>query len=118
MQTILGPGNTETWCYFYEKAELARQFKQWDKVAQLWSAASQRGLKPAHGLEYLAFIEASGLLGDWKTARELTQAANKTSQSMESALCPLWQALAQSAPPSTEREAALQNMNKYLECAP
>ncbi len=70
MQTILGPGNTETWCYFYEKAELARQFKQWEKVAQLWSAGWRRITitRPLSARFYAACRSARRICGVTRTS--------------------------------------------------
>ena len=38
------PGHT--WCYFYEKAELARQIQDWDQIVALGSEAAEKELRP------------------------------------------------------------------------
>jgi hypothetical protein len=118
METIFGVKQTRPWCYYFQKAELARQSANWAEIHQLWQQASQHDLRPAHGLEYLPFIEAAGRLGDWKNAQTLTRSANKITRSMNSALCPVWRTLAKEAPPAPERDTAVAAMNDYLGCAP
>lgn len=46
---IFGPEPKHTWCYYYQKADLARQQGQWDKVVKLGEEAFQNGYyDPAH----------------------------------------------------------------------
>jgi hypothetical protein len=66
---IFGERAKDTWCYFYQKADLARQFKDWGRVVELWQAAGEKHLKPHNGIEYLPFIEGFAYQGDWQAAR-------------------------------------------------
>jgi hypothetical protein len=79
-----------TWCYFYEKAELARQMGEWNKVIELGHEAGQRGLAPQEALEWLPFIEAYARTGDWKSAEATARLALKADPKVQRGLCVLW----------------------------
>jgi len=58
----------QQWCYFFQKASLARQYKNWDKILTLWQEARNKNLGPRHGLEYLPFIAAQAHSENWEEA--------------------------------------------------
>jgi hypothetical protein len=87
---IFGPEPEHGWCYFYEKAELARQFGEWEEVADLGDQAVDKKFTPAVGMEYEPFIEGYARNGDWETAYQLTQKANELTNGMDKSLCALW----------------------------
>lgn len=53
--SIFGPEPPKTWCYFFQKASLARQLKKWDKLSQLKKEVLQKNLKPKDPNEWLVF---------------------------------------------------------------
>ena len=63
-EAVFGPEPAHTWCYFYQKATLARQTENWDLVADLLTEASQKGSVPHDPVEWMPFIQASAILGD------------------------------------------------------
>ena len=96
IQTILDTDNGEgRWCYYYQKAELARQFADWDEVVELWLQSAGRGLQPEHGMDLLPFIEGHARSGDLETALTLTKRADHLSEAMNSVICSLWRGMAQ-----------------------
>jgi len=96
MKSILNIDKNDHWCFYYQKAELARQFNNWDEVTALWARSQEMGLRPRHGMEYLPFIEGFARLGDWETAIALSERADKISRSMDKVLCPFWDFLLES----------------------
>jgi hypothetical protein len=52
-ESIYGKQNRQTWCYYFEKADLARQYQQWNEVVRLWNEASSAGLRAGNGFEYI-----------------------------------------------------------------
>ena len=78
------------WCYFFEKADLARQLGNWEAVLDLEAEASSLGLEPAQGAEYVPFIEAHARTGGWPEALELSQRALMISPGLEITLCNNW----------------------------
>ncbi len=65
---IFGEEIQHSWCYFFEKADLARQKQDWQAILKLRSEAESAHLKPALGAEYLPFIEAFARTGQWEEA--------------------------------------------------
>ncbi len=90
---FMNPEPQHTWCYYFEKADLARQAGDWAQVA---SIGDQAFAIPYHAddlSEYLPFIEAYARLGRWKDARDLTSTVSGTIPLLQPELCSLWQRL-------------------------
>lgn len=117
LESILGGGATDTWCYFYEQADLARQKKDWATIVALWTEAGQKGFHPATGLEYLPFVEADARLGDWAQASELTRASVKQAPNMADLYCPLWGKLALETATSQAKDRAFRAVSGLLKCS-
>lgn len=98
MNEILEIEQPEDWCYYFQKADLARQLGDWSAITDLWNQAQLRGLTPQHGMEYLPFIEGFARQGKWGLAVALSKRANQISRSMNKALCPLWESLIEQEP--------------------
>ena len=70
---IFGSEPAHTWCYYFEKADLARQYSDWQTILKLQTEANQKGYTPTNDAEYLPFIEANVQTGNWQTAIDLSQ---------------------------------------------
>jgi hypothetical protein len=116
-QTIVSE-NRDTWCYYYQKADLARQMDDPQQVISLWQQAQAKDLRPANGFEYIPFIEAYARLGTWDQAYQLTRSANRLTQAMYFMLCPTWKELAQDTPGSPEKTEFVNKAYDALLCAP
>lgn len=79
-----------TWCYYYEKAELARQTRDWNRVAELGREASAQDFTPQDAFEWLPFIEAYARSGDLNLAGEITRRAWDEDAKVHRGLCALW----------------------------
>jgi hypothetical protein len=106
-----------TWCYYYQKIELARQQGDWTQVLDLWQQAGDGGHVPQHGYEYIAVVLA--MLHDDQMAQavNLTQQAVSRSEKTASLFCQLW---AQSAPKfvnASQFDPAWQEVQTSLSCA-
>jgi hypothetical protein len=60
------PPHNETWCYYYQQAELALQTGAWEKIVQLGEQAAQFGLSPNDRIEWAPFLQAYAFKGDEK----------------------------------------------------
>ena len=69
--TIFGSEPRHGWCYFYEKAELARQQGNWQMVDQLGEDASDQGFRPSDRIEWMPFLQAYVVLGELDQAHHL-----------------------------------------------
>jgi hypothetical protein len=61
---LFGPEPTRGWCYYYERADLARQTGGWEQVSALGAEAAQKGFAPAEPLEWIPFLQAQVILAD------------------------------------------------------
>ena len=52
------------WCFYYQKADLARQRGEWEQIPALLQEALDNGHYPEDGLEWMPFLQASAVLGD------------------------------------------------------
>jgi len=55
---LFGKENKEQWCYYYEKASLASQNKDWPETLRLYEQAYARGFYPLNNSEYIPQIQA------------------------------------------------------------
>jgi len=56
----------ETWCYYFEKADLARQKSNFLEVVFLGDEAINRGFSPRSASEWLPFLEGYAWMGKWE----------------------------------------------------
>lgn len=101
----------ETWCYYFEKADLARQVGDWDEVVALGDIAYELEDDANHPAEHTPFIEGYAMVGDWETALELTERASADNALMRPILCDLWQRI------GGENASAMTAANEILGCA-
>jgi len=52
---IFGDEPPHEWCYYFQKASLARQFKDWDQLSRLKKEVIQKNLEPQDPNEWLPF---------------------------------------------------------------
>ncbi len=115
-ESIYGKQNNQTWCYYFEKADLARQYGQWDEVVRLWQEARSAGEQADNGFEYIPFIEGYGHLEDWEQVKLLTKSAKKITAGLEPSLCTALDRLTESAPASQQRDDTIKNLKDDLKC--
>ena len=61
---LFGVGEPDlTWCYIYEKASLARQFGDWQEIANLHAQAREQDIRPYDHIEWFPFLQAYAYLG-------------------------------------------------------
>ena len=64
LEIVFGPEPVRGWCYFYEKADLARQRGDWNEVLRLGNEALDQGLAPGDSIEWMPFLQAYARTGD------------------------------------------------------
>jgi len=52
------------WCYYYQKADLARQNGNWQEIAKIEQEATKLQLSPRDAIEWMPFLQAYSVLGD------------------------------------------------------
>ena len=117
LRQLFGPQPEKDWCYYFEQADLARQYAEWDSAVELAERAAALDLTPKQGAEWIPFIEAYAHTGDWERAVGLTLEANRLTEKMETPLCRLWKQIERETDASPSREAALAEARSALGCA-
>ena len=87
---IFGTDPPHTWCYYFEKADLARQEQDWKTVLKLKAEADAHGYGPDLAAEYLPFIEAYAQTNQWEQAYQLSLIAHEIGSGSGMALCNAW----------------------------
>jgi hypothetical protein len=96
-EVVFGKEPPHQWCYYFEKADLARAGGDWAEVARLGDEAFAVPFHPNNLSEYLPFIEAYTHLGRMKEAKKLTLDSAHQMPVLRPALCALWQRVSSSA---------------------
>lgn len=115
-EQIYGGQNTKTWCYYFQKADLARQYSRWKDILKLWDEANLAKLHANNGYEYIPFIEAFGHEGNWEQVAYLTKSADKITASLEPSLCSMLERLSTGTPRSEERDNTIKKLKENLKC--
>lgn len=89
--SVFGLEPAHTWCFYFEKADLARQTDDWAQVAKLGDQAFAIPYLPDDISEYLPFVEAYARTGRWEDARDLTRKTADAMPILRPALCAIWQ---------------------------
>ena len=111
-QEIYGPEIEHTWCYFFEKADLDRQYGQWDEIVKLWNEAQSKKVRPNVPVEYVPFIQGAAHTGNWDMALEITKAANFPSDINGNFLCGIWKNLLTNPDANSDIQAKAQDLLK------
>lgn len=111
-----GPLENKGWCYYYEKAELARQFEDWQKIVNLGEDAFGFGIKYFSTEELFPFIEGYAVSGDILVAQELTDEVLAASRTFRPQLCQIWERTALRIEGDLERLEVVQRTVEELNC--
>lgn len=87
---VFGSEPKHRWCYYYQKAELARQNQNWPEIVQLGKESIGVGYHPEDSAEYLPFIEGYTQSALWDDALQLTRSALYEAPSARPGLCAVW----------------------------
>ena len=106
-----------TWCYYYAKAELARQGEAWDQVVDLIAEAQSRGYRPEDPFEWLTLIEAQALTGDLAAAQQLSMDVFKEDKGIRKGLCQVWKRVQVAGPARSDRAESVTGVLAEFQCA-
>lgn len=113
---IFGDEPSHTWCYFYQKADLARQMGDWERVVELADHALASGYKPSNPHERLPFIEAYAHVGNWPEALRQTRKAYEKNARYATQLCYLWGRIDQDLEVPPEFGEELDGLYQQMQC--
>jgi hypothetical protein len=69
-ELVFGAEPPHGWCYYYQRASLARQQGNWEVIPMLHKEALQQGHYPNDSVEWLPFLQAYTALGNMDKLRE------------------------------------------------
>ena len=85
---IFGSEPARTWCYYFEKANLARQYSDWQTIIKLQPKQTKKGYTPANNARRSAVHEAR--TGNWQTAIELSQETIQSNDKLKDLVYDNW----------------------------
>jgi len=116
MPEVYGPEPEHDFCYYFEKADLARQFRDWDSVVKFAETALTLE-HPYNPAEQFVFIEGYAHAGEWNRAVELSEQANAVSEELVGPmLCRLWKRIGAETTEGEARSVALEKIQKFIAC--
>ena len=113
---IYGSEPNHGWCYYFQKADLARQLGDWDEVQLLGEIAFQLDDQPNDPAERFPFIEAYAHRGLWIEAVDMSEQSAAVSPVIHPAICRLWDRIERETQDSEEKSSAIQRVIKPLQC--
>jgi hypothetical protein len=117
-EVVFGEEPEHNWCFYYEKAELARQFEDWAEVVRLGDQAFSK-LEPSgliDGYELLPFIEGYALTGDFAKASKLSKLALHAEIKPGTGVCQVWERVQAQGPEGSEAKLVAEEMLNELSC--
>lgn len=110
------PEKSDTWCYYYQKADLAQQFKDWQVIESLWVESQQVTDPMNSGVELVPFIDGFVHLGKYQQAVEITERAMQYGNNMYPYLCNIWETGIVGKELSLADIYLLKSLSSELEC--
>ena len=119
MPGVYTPEPGHAWCYYFEKADLARQFGDWEEVVSIGDAALKLDERPHHPVEIFVFIEGYAHAGEWDRALELSRESQEISDGeVRPLLCLLWERIETETAESVDRIETLSEVKSMFACNP
>ena len=107
-----------TWCYYYTKAELARQQKDWKQAMQLFNEATSLGYRASDPFELLVFIETNAMTGDINAAEKLSKEAMREDKGIRKGLCQTWKRVQIDRSAQSADNSQVDRILAEFQCAP
>lgn len=117
MPAFYSPEPAHGWCYYFQKAELARQFGDWTEVNNLAKEAFSLDEHFNNPVELFVFIEGYAHAGDWDQAVKLSKEARQVSKGyVDPLLCKLWSRIDAETTSSEDKSGALNEIVGLAGC--
>ncbi|MDO9546250.1 MAG: hypothetical protein Q7J07_05820 [Pelolinea sp.] len=115
IEHIFGKQPEPDWCYYFEKAELARQVEDWDQVRIISNTVKELGLYPRDQREWFPFIEGYTQNGNWDEAVSLTESIYEQSPQYSQMLQTLWSRINMQTYDSQEKKIAITTIGRLID---
>jgi len=114
VENIFGKVPQPDWCYYFEKADIARQFNDWSELNKISIEVASQELIPRDNREWFPFVEGYAHNDDWDSAVRLSRSINSQSPEYLQMLQVLWSRIDRQSGPSSEKELALKNIEQMI----
>lgn len=91
LSKIIDTSPQNTWCYYFEKGDLAQSKGKMEEAVNYYEQAISEGLVPLEAIEYLPFVKAYAKLGRIEEAVALTELSFKRTGYAKPSICQVWQ---------------------------
>ncbi len=119
MPEVYGPEPAHGWCYYFERADLARQMGDWASVVKLGDQAFKLNDYPNDPVERFVFVEGYAHVGNWARAKELAIESYKVSPTyVGPLLCKLLNRLDREIPADKDKQTSLNELHTKFSCLP
>lgn len=113
---VLGAEPPHHWCYYFQKADLALQRQDWNRIVELGEIAFALSDLPNDASERLPFIEGFARAGLWERAVALTlEMVEEQSPTLVTA-CRTWSRLERETADAADRRVAVERIEQSLSC--
>lgn len=113
---VFGSEPQHNWCYFYQKADLARQQKEWGTVMEMWNQSQVGSWETKDLFELIPFIEGAAHQKDFELAENLSVRVSQNID-LRNRLCESWNQISASGDLSSEVEKIL-SIRRKIDCNP
>ena len=111
---IFGTEPPHDWCYYFEKADLARSKGDWQEMLHLKDEATQKGFSPTQPTEKLIFLYAYLGSGKMDEALALSREINSAEKPYSQMICKIWEKM--SLIETKSLQDTLNSLKKELVC--
>lgn len=115
---FMEPELVHGWCYYFQKADLARSQQNWPRVVELSDEAFSQRLQAIDKTEYLPFIEGYARTANWDRATELSIDVGETDVAFRPALCDFWTRMQQDSSINSEAQMTIDSIKTQSGCVP
>ncbi len=84
---LFGKQPDKTWCYYFEKADLARQLGNYAQISLLGDEALENNLSPRSASEWLPFLEGYLWMGKWDKTNFILDEINSSEGNFNQGMC-------------------------------
>jgi tetratricopeptide (TPR) repeat protein len=113
---LFGSEPAHTWCYYFEKAELARQVGDYAQAYDLIQQATQLQFAPKDLTEWYPYIDASLRLGHFDEAVELSRRIIVGDSVVKYGVCHTWENYISTLPKDGPLFSQVQEQLGVMEC--
>ena len=114
---FFGKEPAHDWCYYYEKADLARQSENWAQVVAYGEEAQAKGLSPSYPAEWIPFIYGYAQSGDVEKAYTLSLPLAENAF-FHNGICRTWEAIEGELASNNNSAEEIHHFQVQLNCEP